>query len=170
MLAVQLKAMEEKKRAELDRLFEQMRLQTDQENIQKCQAEIWQLWLDIDEPEADEFMRQGLHHLSENEYDAAISAFNSIITRYPLYAEGWNKRATAYYMRGSFKHAIEDLKQVLQLEPRHFGALSGLASIYLETQLLEEAEKMLNLMLQLTPYDNNVIREYQELQKRLREE
>ena len=47
----------------------------------------------------------------------------------PDYAEGWNKRATAYYLRGEYSASLRDVRETLRREPRHFGALSGWAAM-----------------------------------------
>ena len=47
----------------------------------------------------------------------------------PDYVEGWNRRATLYYLQNDYTHALEDIAQVLVREPRHFGALAGLGMI-----------------------------------------
>jgi tetratricopeptide (TPR) repeat protein len=61
--------------------------------------------------------------------DLAIKLLDSIIKIKPNYIEGWNRRATLYYMQHDYGRALEDIRQVLKREPRHFGALAGLGMI-----------------------------------------
>ncbi len=68
--------------------------------------------------------------MNDRDFDAAIEAFSEVIDRHPEFAEGWNKRATVYFMMGNYTQSAKDIKQTLILEPRHFGALSGLGLIY----------------------------------------
>lgn len=116
---------------ELDILFDRLKRVEDPNEVQMIEAEIWELWMDSGVPEIDVLMEIGCKALSDGDYTKAIKTFTTITQKMPQYAEGWNKRATAYFMRGELKASVEDINQVLALEERHFGALSGLASIYL---------------------------------------
>ena len=64
------------------------------------------------------------------DYPAAIEHFTAIIDHDPDFAEAWNKRATAYYLRGDFVRALKDCDQVFKLNPKHFGALAGASQIH----------------------------------------
>ena len=70
--------------------------------------------------------------MDKKDFDLAIKLLNAIVDIRPDYVEAWNRRATVYYMRKDFGHALEDIRHVLKLEPRHFGALSGLGMIFEE--------------------------------------
>ena len=71
----------------------------------------------------------------------AIATFALVIKRQPSFAEGWNKRATAYYLAGDYKKSLADCDEVIKRNPQHFGALSGYGQIYLR---LEEPDKALD--------------------------
>lgn len=74
----------------------------------------------------DALIAVGVAALNEGNYDRALDAFDQIVRVAPNFAEGWNKRATTLYSMGRFDEAVKDVERVLALEPRHFGALSGL--------------------------------------------
>jgi tetratricopeptide (TPR) repeat protein len=93
---------------------------------------IWDIWLFNGNARIDHRMREGIMAMSASDYPTALRAFDYIIREAPEFAEGWNKRATVYYLMTDFKQSIGDIKQTLALEPRHFGAVSGLGLIYLE--------------------------------------
>ncbi len=71
-------------------------------------------------------MPRGGRRWSDSISNTALTRFNAVIAHEPKFAEGWNKRATLYYVMGEYRASIKDIHEVLALEPRHFGALAGL--------------------------------------------
>jgi tetratricopeptide (TPR) repeat protein len=67
--------------------------------------------------------------IEQKDLDVAIKLLDAIVKVKPDYIEAWNRRATIYYMKKDYGRALADIRQVLKLEPRHFGALSGLGLI-----------------------------------------
>ncbi|MFT6963112.1 MAG: tetratricopeptide (TPR) repeat protein [Flammeovirgaceae bacterium] len=115
----------------IDSYFERLKHEKSQSGIGQVIDKIWQLWLWSGDSEIDYLMETGCSLISNKKYEGAISTFTEIIKKAPAYAEGWNKRATTYYLKGDYQEAIDDIQQTLAIEARHFGALSGLATIYL---------------------------------------
>ena len=113
----------------LDELFERLRLATTPTEIEALQNGIWQLWLSTGKQRLDKQLEAGMRAMAAGDYSHAIADFTVLIEECPSYAEGWNKRATAYYLRGEYRASIRDIQQTLRLEPRHFGALSGWATM-----------------------------------------
>jgi len=91
---------------------------------------IWAIWHQSDDDRINDLMRRGLAHMSVRDYPAAIKTFGGIIDLEPGFAEAWNKRATVYYLMGDYRASVHDIDKTLELEPRHFGALSGLGLIH----------------------------------------
>ena len=116
--------------ARLDSLFDA--LQTTDEYIVAAQPErdIWAAWTDTGDPDLNRLMVKGSRAMVIGRFDMAMEAFDTIIEAVPNLAEGWNKRATAYYLLGDYEASVIDIQKTLALEPRHFGALSGLGLIY----------------------------------------
>jgi tetratricopeptide (TPR) repeat protein len=113
------------------------------------EREIWSVWMSTDDQAIAPWIQRGLAAMESRNLDAALQAFDRVVELAPGYAEGWNKRATVHWLRGAFDAAIADIDRTLALEPRHFGALSGLAMIR-EAQgrpfeALEALEKLLHI-------------------------
>lgn len=115
----------------LDALFPELKTAPDQEAADAIAAEIWRLWRDIDNPVAAQALASGGQAMGAGQYRNAYQYFSEVIQEVPAFAEGWNKRATVLYLIGAYQESIEDIRETLQREPRHFGALSGLGLIFL---------------------------------------
>ena len=115
----------------LDELFERIKQTTDSLEAERFEREIWRIWVISDKPGINQLMEQGIEAMTSGNVDVAIGFFTKIIERAPGFAEGWNKRATAHYLNGDFSASVEDIERTLALEPRHFGALSGMGLIFL---------------------------------------
>lgn len=98
---------------------------------------IWDIWTFNDDPNALRDMRYGIDAMNAGQFRIAIAVFTESVKRFPDFAEAWNKRATAYFIIGDYENSIADCRRVLELEPRHFGALAGLGMIF---RALEEPE------------------------------
>src|SRR3954470_18688077 len=117
--------------ADASLLHERLR---DESEIVRDYAEqgLWALWTRSGDPAIDKLMARGVSEMDAGQHKAAIATFSEVVKRKPDFAEGWNKRATVYYLAGEYKKSIADCAEVLKRNPAHFGALSGLGQIYLE--------------------------------------
>jgi tetratricopeptide (TPR) repeat protein len=111
----------------LDGLFAQLRAAESAEIAQPIEAEIWAIWTEANNPAADRLMIEGVVAMNAGQYDLALKTFGHLVEIAPHFAEGWNKRATVLFLVGRYVDSVRDIDKVLALEPRHFGALSGLA-------------------------------------------
>ena len=93
---------------------------------------MWQVWSRSGDPEIDQLFAMGVEEMSERRGEAAVETFTRIIERRPDFAEGWNKRATVYYLLGDYRKSLADCDEVMKRNPYHFGALSGYGMIYLK--------------------------------------
>jgi tetratricopeptide (TPR) repeat protein len=116
----------------LDFLFEALKVAPDADSAKHIEGRIWALWLASGSDTANLLMTRVKTAMDAKDLDLAIKLLDSIITIRPDYIEAWNRRATIYYMRKDYVRSMQDIRQVLAREPRHFGALSGLGIILQE--------------------------------------
>jgi tetratricopeptide (TPR) repeat protein len=117
--------------AALDRLFAELKLAPDAAAARKIDQEIWHYWMTPLDAEIGARLLEAAIARDVGGPQAALPLLNKLVEDYPGYAEGWNQRATLYFIVGDFDASIADCARVLELEPRHFGALTGRAQMYL---------------------------------------
>ena len=112
---------------------------------------LWLLWSRSGDPAIDELMASATADMQAGRHQEAIATLTEVVKRKPDFAEGWNRRATVYYLAGELKKSIADCDEVLKRNPRHFGALSGLGQIYLALQDEEKAIAWFRRALEVNP-------------------
>jgi tetratricopeptide (TPR) repeat protein len=110
----------------LDTLFAALKLAPSADSAKAIENQIWAVWMVSGSDTCNLLMARAKAAIEGKDYDLAIKLLTDITEIKPDYVEAWNERATVYYMKDDFGHAIADLGEVLAREPRHFGALSGL--------------------------------------------
>ena len=113
----------------LDELFAALMNVEDPIAAAAVEAEVWKRWLASGRDDVDSTLSVGMRAMDAGDGRGALRAFDEVVKAAPGFAEGWNKRATLYFLLGDHAASIEDIERTLELEPRHFGALSGLALI-----------------------------------------
>jgi tetratricopeptide (TPR) repeat protein len=93
---------------------------------------LWAVWSRSGDATIDHILEIGVAQMREGQIEASVETFSDIIRRRPDFAEGWNKRATAYYLLGDWRRSAADCDEVLKRNPQHFGALSGYGMIWLQ--------------------------------------
>ena len=113
------------------------------------ESTIWRIWLDGGDPKLNDLMAQGVEAVESRRFRAAAGRFTDLILAAPAFAEAWNKRATVYYLMDRLEDSVRDIERTLALEPRHFGAISGMGMIFLqrgdEVGALDAFEKVLEI-------------------------
>lgn len=117
--------------AEEDRLATLFAELADPANVhwQRTESDIQREWSKSGSAAMDLLLKRGQTALEAGDTETAIAHFTALTDRAPDFAEGWNARATAYFMAGLYGPSVEDIGRVLTLEPRHYGALAGLGAI-----------------------------------------
>ena len=113
----------------LDRLFESLREAGSPEVARGIEQVIWSIWLDAESNEVDRLVALSIEAMNSRDLSSARSYLDRVVELEPDFAEGWNKRATVSFLQRDYARSLEDIRRVLRLEPRHFGALSGLGMI-----------------------------------------
>jgi tetratricopeptide (TPR) repeat protein len=114
-------------------------------------AAIWAIWQRSGKPEIDALLQQGIALMGERRFGEAVDVFTEVIRRDPDFAEGWNKRATVYYLMGEYDRSLADCAEVIRRNPIHFGALSGFGLNYVEKDDLERAAGYFERALAVNP-------------------
>ena len=133
-----------------DLLHERLR---DESGFVRSYAEqgLWLLWARSGDPDIDALMASGNEEMRAGRHGQAILVFSQVIQRKPDFAEGWNRRATAYYLAEEYRKSIADCGEVLKRNPRHFGALSGLGQIYFKLEQYDTALGWFRKALEVNP-------------------
>lgn len=148
---------------QLDKLFARLIKSDNAGEAQRAEQTIWSLWMTSDSPTADALLGQAMKASAANETGAALSILDRVIEVHPHYAEAWNKRATVYFMIGRYNDSLSDIEKVLELEPRHFGALSGLGMIKRQQGDLAGARAAFEEALSFNPHMEGVKRALEEI-------
>lgn len=110
---------------DIDTLMERL-ADPDTANWEAVEQRIYEAWSQSGSPAMDLLLQRGRDAMEAEDYDAAIQHLTALTDHAPEFAEGWNARATAFYLSERFGPSIQDIRTTLALNPRHFGALSGL--------------------------------------------
>jgi tetratricopeptide (TPR) repeat protein len=121
------------KEARLDQLFADLKRERNEKAAERIAGRIWGEWFQSGSASIDLMMQWSQKAMDDQKFDVALDFLDQVVILQPKYAEGWNRRATVHYMMKNFGKSMSDIDQTLQLEPRHFGALSGLAQIMAAT-------------------------------------
>ncbi len=136
----------------LDFLFGALKAAPDQESAKAVEARIWAVWTATPSDTAALLMARAKLALDSKDTDVALKLLDAVIKLRPDYIEAWNRRATIYYLQNDYSRSMEDIRQVLIREPRHFGALAGLGMIMQETGDEKHALDAFRKALAINPY------------------
>ena len=116
---------------ELEKLFNLLREAGRPRDRVDAEQRIWAIWSDHEDADAARAMRGAIAAFETGDATAADRELNMMVTRWPNWAEAWNKRATLRFVEERDADSLDDIRHTLELEPRHFGALSGFGQICL---------------------------------------
>lgn len=148
----------------LDSLFEELK-GADAQAAGRIERDIWNEWSKSGSPAMDLLLQRGRDAMAGGDTAAAIEHFTALTDHAPEFAEGWNARATAYFQAGELGPSVNDIAKTLTLNPRHFGALSGLGMIFEQLEQPEKALEAYKAALAIHPHLQGVIEAVDRLEK-----
>lgn len=141
--------------ARLDQLFSDLKRERNEKAAERIAGRIWGEWSQSGSASVDLMMQWSQKAIEDQKYDVALDFLDQVVTLQPDYAEGWNRRATVHFLMRNFGKSMSDINQTLRLEPRHFGALSGLAQIMAATGHKQSALEAWQKVLAIYPMMRN---------------
>jgi tetratricopeptide (TPR) repeat protein len=135
----------------LDALFGQLKRERNEKAAERIASRIGEEWNHSGSASIDLMMGWSQTAVDNKKFDVALDFLDQVVTMEPAYAEGWNRRATVHFMMQNYRKSMADIERTLELEPRHFGALSGLAQIMKNTGRKQLALEAYQQVLEIYP-------------------
>jgi tetratricopeptide (TPR) repeat protein len=155
--------------ADADRVIERLR-DRDPRVRQSAGTAVWRIWARSGDPKIDQLFARGLAQMQTSSLAEALVTFNEIVRLKPAFAEGWNKRATIYFLLGENDKSLQDCEEVFKRNPHHFGALAGAAQIQLQAGKPRQALEFFRRAVTLNPNLDGAAQVIPLLEQQLREE
>lgn len=152
---------------ELPALFAQLLNETDSATSTALEGQIWQHWLNAPDRNSATLLFQVSNAMGVGKLEVALLLSNQLVDSSPDFAEGWNKRATIHYLLGNHALSVADIRETVRLEPRHFGAISGLGMIFLRENNFPAALQAFEQVLKISPASNNAKRSVESVRREM---
>jgi len=151
----------------LDDLFAKLKTESRAASAGRIARQIVGIWNESGSDTINLLMQWSAEAIGRQQYATAQDLLEQVTTLKPEYAEGWNRRATLYYMMSDYGRSLSDIETTLRLEPRHFGALSGLAAIFQKTSKDRQALDTWYRVLSIYPANRQAQKTVEELEETL---
>lgn len=135
----------------LDKLFAQLKRERNEKAAERITDQIREQWNKSGSASIDLMMLWSAEAMEAKKFDVALDFLDQVVTLAPTYAEGWNRRATVHFMMNNYQKSMADIEKTLEFEPRHFGALAGMAQILSSTGRKELALEAYKRLLDIYP-------------------
>jgi tetratricopeptide (TPR) repeat protein len=136
----------------LDFLFGALKAAPDQASAKHVEGRIWALWTQTSSDTTMLLMTRAKNAIEKKQPEVALKLLDKVVRLRPEYVEGWNRRATIYYLQNDYAKSLADIREVLKREPRHFGALAGLGMIMQEVGDEKRALDAFRKALEINPH------------------
>lgn len=147
----------------LDKLFADLKRERREPAAERIAGRIWDQWRNSGSASIDLLMQRADEAMKAKRFGAALDFLDRVTVLEPDFAEGWNRRATVHFMMKNYRKAMADIDRTLRLEPRHFGALTGMGQIFKETGQKELALRAYERALDVYPMMRSAQSELAEL-------
>lgn len=151
----------------LDKLFNELKHQGNPDTARGIADQIRREWQDSGSASINLLIQWADKAVTEQKNAAALDFLDEAIRLKPDYVEGWNRRATLHFKMGNYRKSMSDINEVLRIEPRHFGALAGMAAIMAQTGRDEMALKAWERFLEVYPTERQAQKELGDLAEKL---
>jgi tetratricopeptide (TPR) repeat protein len=135
----------------LDKLFADLKRERNERAAERVASRINDLWIQSGSASIDLMMGWSKDAMDKKKFDVALDFLDQVVTMDPDFAEGWNRRATAHFMMNNYAKSMADINRTLVLEPRHFGAIAGMAQILKATNHKDAALDAWQRVLEIYP-------------------
>jgi tetratricopeptide (TPR) repeat protein len=137
---------------------------------QGAEQALWQIWHRSGNRAVDALLQEGMAAMQRGAYPAAVDLFTRVIEIAPDFAEGYNKRATTYYLMQRYEESIADCERTVALNPYHFGALSGAGLCYLAQRNLAKALEFFERAVAVNPNMPQIQQYIEDIRRFLRDQ
>ena len=151
----------------LDALFVDLKRARNERDAKRIEEKIWSAWHNSGDHSIDLLLTWASDAMRNSNFATAFDLLDQVVLKAPDYAEGWNRRATLHFMTNNYAKSMADIERVLELEPRHFGALAGMASIFRSSEQNKLALKAYQQILSVYPMNRMAQDAVQELLEEL---
>jgi tetratricopeptide (TPR) repeat protein len=151
----------------LDSLFSELKRTRDEKQAKQISERIWMRWRDSGSATTNLLVQWADKAIADRKNGLALDLLDQAIVLMPDFAEGWNRRATLHYMMGNFGKSMADIDRVLALEPRHFGAIAGMAAILADSGNDQLELRAWEQMLEIYPANQQAQKKVGELADKL---
>jgi tetratricopeptide (TPR) repeat protein len=150
---------------ELGLLFSDLKAAKTGSEARVAELKIWEAWIKSGDDEIDKLTNLAVLAMQAQKYQDALAVLDVIVAKKPDFAEGWNKRATVLYIIGDLDRSMADIEKVLVLEPRHFGAFSGIGLIQVAKGNKQAALEAYRRVIEIYPLSQGAIVSIENLEK-----
>jgi tetratricopeptide (TPR) repeat protein len=136
----------------VEELLDRLSKAKSEDEAKALESKVVAAWNESGSDTVDLLVERAGTAIQEQDFGVALQYLDTIVELNPDFAEGWNMRATVYYLLDEYELSLADIERVLVLQPRHFGALSGLGMIFRELDEPKKALEAFRAVLAVDPY------------------